>query len=157
MPKHLSAQHKAKIAAGMRAYHAKCRACHNKDKDDTVKRGRKRLYPKSAAATQLAKATRKGPLKRLRKAGSKAKAPAKKKPRRVKLTTVPRPARRNPRFMQPQQAGESGGRSRTAGQRYMDNRVKGIKKKAKKLRGKDAAPEWAFSIKDRWAMDSEMM
>lgn len=151
----LTAAHKAKIAAGMRAYHAKCKACHAKD-DDAVKRGRrKRLYPKSAAATALAKATRKGPLKRLRRAGTQAKPKpaAKKKPRRVKLTTVPRPARKNPRFMQ---SGESGGRSRTAGQRYMDNRVKGIKKKAKKLRGKDAAPEWAFSIKDRWAMDSAM-
>ena len=147
----LSAAHKAKIAASLRAYHAKCRACHAKAKTNkyaTVRAKPARKYPKSKAATALAKSVRQGPLKRLRRAGTKAPAKKKKKaPRRVALTSVKAPVRRVSRFMEPQQAGEFG-RSLTAGQRYMDGRVRKIGKKAKKLKGRDAAPEWAFSA--RW-------
>ena len=86
----LSAAHKAKISQSLKKYHAKCRACHAKDEDDVVKRGRRRMYPKSKEATALAKSVRKGPLKRLRRAGTKA-------PQKKYATARAKPARKYPK------------------------------------------------------------
>ena len=102
---------------------------------DVKKRSRRR-YPKTEAGAALAKSLqRKGPLKRLRRAGTKAaKAPAKKKKRRVALTQVARPKTAMTQ------------RSLTAGQVSEYRAVRRLGKKSKKLRGKDAAPDLAFTI-----------
>ena len=118
------------------------------------------MYPKSKEATALAKSVRTGPLKRLRRAG--AKAPAKKPPRRVALTTVSRPKKKPRRVAlttvsrpkKPKRA--LGGRSLTAGQVSEYKAVRRLGKRANLLKGRDAAPELAFSITDRWANDTGM-
>ena len=172
MPKPLSAEHRAKIAASMRRYHAGCRKkvckCPPEKKyftartnkparqyptkprvlkrlrragtEPDVKKRSRRRYPKTEAGAALAKSLqRKGPLKRLRKAGTKAAKPAKKKKRRVALTQVARP---KTAMVQ---------RSLTSGQVSEYRAVRRLGKKSKKLRGKDAAPDLAFSIGGMYA------
>ena len=176
MPKPLSAEHRAKIAAGMRRYHAGCRKkvckCPPEKKyftartnkparkyppkprvlkrlrragtEPDVKKRSRRRYPKTEAGAALAKSLqRKGPLKRLRRAGVKkpkaAAKTAKKKPRRVALTKAARP---KTAMVQ---------RSLTSGQVSEYRAVRRLGKKSKKLRGKDAAPDLAFSIGGMYA------
>ena len=104
-----------------------------------VKRRSRRRYPKTKAGAALAASLqRKGPLKRLRKAGTKA--PAKKK-RRVALTQVARPKTAKAFMRQ-----KSRGRVLTAGQVSEYRAVRRLGKKSKRLKGRDAAPDLAFDI-----------
>ena len=167
----LSAAHKAKISAALKKYHAGCRkkkcVCPPEKKyftsrkkpprkyppkprvlkrlrragaEPDVKRRSRRRYPKTKAGQAIAKSLqRKGPLKRLRKAGTKAAKPAKKKKRRVALTRVARPKTAMAQ------------RSLTSGQVSEYKAVRRLGKKAKRLRGKDAAPDLAFSIGGMYA------
>ena len=179
MPKPLTAEHRDKIAASMRRYHAGCRKkiCKcppgkgNKSHEDDVKKRSRRRYPPTKAGQALAKSLKRaGPLKRLRKAGTKkpkkAKAakptadmeaymrqmlslkasgrvgaggPKKKKKRRVALTKAARPKTKMTQ------------RSLTSGQVSEYRAVRRLGKKSKKLRGKDAAPDLAFSIGGMYA------
>ena len=166
----LTAAHKAKISASLKKYHAGCRqkkcTCPPQKKYITSRKKPPRKYPSKPRV-----------LKRLRRAGvkkpkatTKAKQPTadmqaymrqmlsqkargqvgagapakKKKKRRVALTKAARPKTAMVK------------RSLTAGQLSEYKAVRRLGKKSKRLKGRDAAPEWAFSITDRWANDTGM-